>query len=69
MEPENTSPFFSRCRLKATRKELDEGNECARSSPAGKCACSDDSGSCVCDRQAPADFPGRASSAGRSEIE
>lgn len=68
MEPDNSSPFFYRCRTKAVRNESDAGDECARSSASGKRACSDDSGNYGCDRQEDStDLPERGSSAGRGD--
>jgi len=70
MEPENTSPFFYRCRVKASRNEADVGNESTRSAASVKRACSDESGrDCDRDRHESADFPERGSSAGRADSE
>jgi len=66
MEPDNTSPFFYRCRTRASRNESDAGAECARTDTSGKHACSDESGN-SCDRHDSSDLPERGSSNGRAE--
>lgn len=42
MEPEECSPFFSRCRLKNARKEQAASAECARKESLRQSGCSSD---------------------------